>query len=351
VPRTAIEKFGAEWTKPENIVSNGAFVLADWVPRQSITLIKNPYYHAADSVKLDKIIFYPTEDTPEEFRRFEAGELHITYHVPADKIEAARSQMAGRFKNYPSLGTYYYVVNFDRKPLGTSSSLREALALAIDRETLVEKITKGGEVPAYSYVPNVLFGYTPSYLPFKGMPTDQRIERAKELLKAAGYTPDNPLSFELIYNSDRHGEHKNIALAIQRMWKAVGVDAKLTGAERAGYYERLMRHEYDVGRAGWIADFSDPINFLEQFTSENQSANYPHFHNSEYDKLIGDSRKALAPAARMILLSEAEQLIMNEVVIIPLFHDASNHMVSPRLVGWKDNGRDVHLGRYLSLSQ
>ena len=112
-----------------------------------------------------------------------------------------------------------------------------------------------------------------------------------------------------------------------------------------------MRHEYDVGRAGWIADFSDPINFLEQYTSENQSANYPHYHNPEYDKLINNSRKTLDPAARMSLLSEAEQLIMSQVVIIPLFHDASNHMVSTRLVGWKDNGLDVHLGRYLSLVQ
>ena len=144
VSKTAIEKFGAEWTKPENIVDNGAFMLADRIPRQSITLVRNPYFHAADSVKLDKIIFYPTEDTPEEFRRFEAGELHITYRVPADKIETARSQMADSFKNYPSLGTYYYAVNFDRKPLGTSRNLREALALAIDRETLVGKITKGG---------------------------------------------------------------------------------------------------------------------------------------------------------------------------------------------------------------
>ena len=214
VSKTAIEKFGAEWTKPENIFGNGAFMLADWIPRQSITLVRNPYFYAADSVKLDKIIFYPTEDTPEEFRRFEAGELHITYRVPADKIETARSQMADSFKNYPSLGTYYYAVNFDRKPLGTSRNLREALALAIDRETLVEKITKGGEVPAYSFVPNVLSGYAPSYLPFKGMPADQRIERAKELLKAAGYGPDNSLSFELLYNADKHGEHKNIALAI-----------------------------------------------------------------------------------------------------------------------------------------
>jgi oligopeptide transport system substrate-binding protein len=174
VPRAVIEKFGSDWTKPGNVISNRAFLMAEWTPQLSITLVKNRHFHDTANVRRDRIIYYPTEDTVDEFKRFQAGELHITYHVPAEKIETVRSEMADEFRNSSLIGTYYLTINLDREPLGKSSELREALALAIDRETLIEEITVTGDVPAYSYVPNVLPGYTPSFLSFKDMPMDRR---------------------------------------------------------------------------------------------------------------------------------------------------------------------------------
>jgi oligopeptide transport system substrate-binding protein len=351
VSKAVIEKFGAEWTKPGNVISNGAFVIAEWTPQLSITLVKNRHFHDAANVKLDKIIYYATEDSVDEFKQFQAGELHITYHVPADQIETARSQMAAEFKNSSLIGTYYLTINLDRKPFGRSKNLRKALALAIDRETLVEETTGLGDIPAYSYVPNVLPGYTPSYLSFKETPMDQRIARAKALIKAAGYDATNSLKVELRHPSDRHGDHKRIALAIQGMWEPLGLDVRLASAERAEHYEKLRHQKYEIGRAGWIADFADPINFLEQYTSDNQGANYPHYQNPNYDTLIERSRDMADPVERMKVLAEAERLIMDDVIIIPIFHYAANHMVSAKVIGWENNGFDVNLSRYLSLAQ
>src|SRR5690606_33860316 len=143
---------------------------------------KNPNFHAADEVALDRIVFYPTEDLAEELKRYRAGELHITYDVPSDQVKWLEENMADEFQNTPYLGTYYYVINLTKEPLGNDVKIRQALALAIDREILTEKITQAGELPAYSWVPPDIEGYSQQFTFYKDMSQEERNAKAVELL-------------------------------------------------------------------------------------------------------------------------------------------------------------------------
>jgi oligopeptide transport system substrate-binding protein len=349
VHQATIEEFGDEWTRPGNMVSNGAFMLADWVPQSQLTVVKNPNFHAADEVKLDKIVFYPTEDLAEELKRYRAGELDITYDVPSDQVTWLEENMADEFHNTPYLGTYYYVINLTKEPLGNALELRQALALAIDREILTEKITQAGELPAYSWVPPDIAGYTQQATFYKDMSQEERTAQAIELMTAAGYGPDNPLQIELLYNTSDN--HKKIAVAIASMWKKIGVETTLTNQEWKVYLESRDQKNYQIARAAWIGDYADPLNFLELFLSDAGERNDAGYNNPEFDRLVAEAAGTVDPDARLKLLEQAEKIFLDDVALIPIYHYTSQHMISPAVVGWEFNILDVHLGRYISLAE
>jgi len=347
VHRATVEKFGDQWTRPGNAVGNGAYTIAEWTPQASLTLVKNPTFHDAANVKIDKVVFYPTEDIPEELKRFRAGELDITYEVPSDQIKWAEQNMPEELHNTPYFGTYYYVVNLTQEPLN-DVRLRRALALAIDRETLTEKITQGGELPGYSWVPPGIPGYTPQYVDFKDMTQEQRNEEAKKLLAEAGYGPDNPLTIELLYNTSDN--HKKIAVAVAAMWKqTLGVVANPVNQEWKVYLETRDQKQYQIARAGWIGDYVDPVNFLDLFISTAGERNDAGYNNPKYDDLLKQAAQTSDLAARAKLLEEAEQIFLNDLPLIPIYTYTTQHMVSKKVEGWEDNVLDFHLARYMSI--
>lgn len=351
VHKATVEKFGDQWTRPGNAVTNGAFTISDWVPQSQVTLVKNPNYWDADSVKLDKIVYYPTEDIEEELKRYRAGELDWTYEVPNTQIKWLRENMAEEFHNAPYLGTYYYVINLTKEPLGSNKALREALSLALDRETLVEKITGAGELPAYSWVPPGLNDYVQQSLPFKDTAKEERIAQAKKLLADAGYGPDNPLKVELLYNTSEN--HKRIAVAVQAMWKqALGVDVTLHNEEWKVYLDTRDQKNHQIARAGWIGDYPDPINFLDMFLSTAGPRNDAGYNNPEYDRLLAEAAAPTTdPAKRMELLAQAERIFLDDYAIIPVYHYVTKHMVSKKVAGFEFNILDIHRGKYLSMAE
>ena len=349
VNEKSIEAHPDDWTKPGNLVGNGAYTLTEWTPQASLTMVKNPNYYGADKVKIDKLIYYPTEDLGEEFKRFRAGELDVTYETPSDQMKYVMANMKDEFQNTPYLGTYYYVINLTKEPLGKQRDLREALALAIDREILVDKITQAGELPAYSWVPPGIHGYQQQYVDFKDMPKKERIAKAIALLAKNGYTPLNPLQVEILYNTSEN--HKKIAVAIQSMWKAVGVKATLKNEEWKVYLGTRHDKQYQVARAAWIGDYEDPTTFLTMFLSDAGDQNDAGYNNPEYDKLVKESALAKDPAARMKMLEQAEAIFLKDLPIIPIYHYATKHMVSSKLVGWEPNVLDYHLARDLSFKE
>jgi len=346
VHKATVDKFGQDWTKPGNIVGNGAFTLSEWTPQSSLTVVKNPNYYDAANVKLEKIVYYPTEDISEEFKRYRNGELHVTYEVPSDQIGFIEANLKDEYEAMPYLGTYYYVINETREN-GAKKEVREALALAIDREAIADKVTQGSFLPAYSWVPPGTPDYATQYLSFKDMPMADRVAKAKELLAGAGFTPENPLKLEILYNTSEN--HKKIAIAIQDMWKQVGVDATLNNQEWQVYLDTRDNKAFDVARAAWIGDYADPITFLDLFLSDAGVRNDAGYNNAEFDKLVKDSFSINDPKARMASLEKSEQIFLADLPIIPILHYKTKHMVSKRVQGWAYNNLDFHLGRYMSV--
>jgi oligopeptide transport system substrate-binding protein len=349
VHKGSVEKFGADWTKPGNFVGNGAFTLSEWTPQSSLTVVKNPNFYDAANVKLDKIIYYPTEDIGEEFKRYRAGELDITYEVPSDQIKYIESNLKDEYEAKPYLGTYYYVINLTREPLGKQKAIREALALAIDRDTLADKVTQGSFLPGYSWVPPGTGDYQNTYVSFKDMKQADRVKKAKELLKEAGYGPDKPLKIELLYNTSEN--HKKIAIAVQSMWKKeLGVEATLNNQEWQVYLDTRDNKAYDVARAAWIGDYADPMTFLDIFLSDAGVRNDAGYNNPKYDELVKKSAGISDPKERMQVLQDAEKIFLDDLPLIPLLYYKTKHMVSKKVAGWTYNNLDFHLGRYMSVN-
>jgi len=259
--------------------------------------------------------------------------------------------MADEVRIVPYIGTYYYTVNLTHEPWKSHPELRHALSLAIDRDVMVNKITQGGELPAYTFVPPGMSNFAPWESKDAKETQSQRDAEAKELFAKAGYGPDHPLAVEISYNTSEN--HKKIAVAIGAMWKQkLGVDTTLTNLEWGTMQSALRKKEYkDIGRTSWIGDFDDPSNFLDLFRSTAGEQNYPSYASPEYDKLMDAAVAEADLAKRGQILAQAEQLFLSEQAIIPIYYYTSKRMLSTKVKGWQDNVLDNHLSRWLTVER
>lgn len=350
VHKATVEKFGDQWTRPGNSVSNGAYVMAEWIPQSRIMLKKNPYFHAANSVKIDTIYYYPTEGIAEEFKRFQAGELHITNDIPTDQIEFARKNLASETHISPYFGTYAYEINLTRAPLGQQVKLRQALSLAIDRSIITEKIFKAGQVPAYGWVPPGVPGYQQQQLDYAKLTQAERNALAKKLYAEAGYGPNNVLKVEILFNTSEN--HKLAAVAVQSMWKQVlGVETTLTNQEWKVYLDSRDQKNYQVARAAWIGDYLDAQTFLDMYKSNTGVANRPGYNNKEFDALLDKAAVTQNAQERQNLQQQAEKMFLNDMPLIPIYFYVNKHLVKQNVLGWQDNVMGFHLTRYMSLKK
>jgi oligopeptide transport system substrate-binding protein len=349
--RANLEKFGDDWVKPGHMVSNGAYMLADAVPQSHVKLAKNPDFHAAADVKIDTVNYFVTEDVDGELQRFKAGELDYTYTLPNQQIPDLQKTMADEVRIVPYIGTYYYTVNLTHEPWKSHPELRHALSLAIDRDVMVGKITQGGELPAYTFVPPGMSNFAAWTPKEAGETQAQRDAEAKDLFAKAGYGPDKPLAVEISYNTSEN--HKKIAVAIGAMWKQkLGVDTTLTNLEWGTMQSALRKKEYkDIGRTSWIGDFDDPSNFLDLFRSTAGEQNYPGYASPDYDKLMDAAVVEADLAKRGQTLAQAEQLFLVDQAIIPIYYYTSKRMLSTKVKGWQDNVLDNHLSRWLTVER
>ncbi len=346
----SVEEHGEDFVRPGNMVSNGAFMLVEQVPQAHILLERNPEFHAADTVAIDRVYYYPTEDRSAALRRFQAGELHINNDVPQEQVSWMQENMPDEFRAAPKLGIYYYAIRADKEPW-SDIRVRRALSLAIDREYIVEEITGAGEIPAYSFVPPGISNYgEPAYADYAEMSMLDREDEAIRLMTEAGFGPDNPITLELRYNTSDN--HRQVAVAIADMWSLLGVEVELFNSDVATHYAHLRDGgDFDVARAGWIGDYSDPQNFLFLVECENTGFNYANFCNDEYERLMGEAAGTIDLDARAELLFQAEQIFMDELPYLPIYYYVSLNLVSPDVVGWEDNIQDVHPTRFLSLAE
>lgn len=345
-----VEKYGSDFIKPENIVTNGAFVLADFTPNDSITAVKNEYFHDAENVKIDKVKFYPTEDRGAALRRFQAGELHTNNDVPLEQIDFIKENFGEQFHVAPYLGTYYYAVNHESEAM-SDPEVRQALSMAIDREFLAEEIWGGTMVAAYSFVPPGIANYgEPARAEWADMDLLDREDLAMQILEEKGYSESNPLEVEIRYNTSEN--HKNTAVAIADMWKPLGVEVTLLNTDTKTHYAHLRdRGDFDVARAGWIGDYSDPQNFLFMLESDNDGFNYARYNNPEYDALMDEAARTLDLEKRAEILKQAETLFMRDLPFFPLMYYGSKNIIADSVSGFEDNLLDVHPSRYISINE
>jgi len=346
--RASVAAHGDAFTKAGNLVSNGAFMLESFVPNDRIVVAKNPNFHDAANVALDAINYIPFEDRSACLRRFEAGEVHICSDVPAEQMTYMRETMGGQLRVAPYLGTYYLPIK-TTKPAFSDPRVRQALSMLIDRDFIAREVWQGTMVPAWSFVPPGIDNYLDNQplLAYRDMDPLDREDAALALLKQAGVDPA-ALSIELRYNSSEN--NKNTMAAVADMLSQVGVSARLNEMEGSSYFNYLREDgDFDMVRAGWIGDYSDPQNFLFLFET-GVSFNYPRWSNAEYDARLRAAAKETDLAARAALLAEAEQIFLEEVPAIPILFYSSRALVSDRVSGWEDNLLDSHGSRWLSLN-
>jgi oligopeptide transport system substrate-binding protein len=345
VHKGTIEKFGADWLKPGNLVSNGAYTLKSFTPGDKIVLEKNPKFREASQVKIDVVNYFPTEDRAASLKRYENGELDSNDDIPTEQRTAIEQKMPGQFFNAPYLGSYYYSVKTDKAPLN-NPKLRRALALMIDRDQLAEKVWSGTMVPAYSIIPPGMQGYPNNFSDFKDMAPIDREDEAKKILAELGYGPDKPLKLEIRFNTSDN--HKNTAIAIADMMKPFGVEATLFNSDTKTHYGYLeQKGNYDLARAAWIADFKDPYTFLSLAETGNGS-NYSNYSNPEYDAALKKAAQEADGPKRLVLLGEAEKIMNRDIPYIPLLYYGYHNLVSPKLKGFEQNVMDIHLTRYMT---
>ncbi|MBJ3775086.1 peptide ABC transporter substrate-binding protein [Acuticoccus mangrovi] len=352
VHRGSIEAHGAAFVQPENMVTNGPYHLVSFAPNDKLVMEKSETFHDADEVAIDRVEYIPFEERATCLRRFEAGEVHSCAEVPREQIASIRERLGDEFHIAPYLGTYYYAINSARAPFD-DPRIRRALSLAIDREFLAAEIFSGSMLAGYSLVPPGIANYVPEdeapVLDYADTPMLDREDEALRLLEDAGYGPDKPLDIEISYNSSE--DHRNAATAIAEMWRPLGINVTFNVRDLPAHYANLRdAKDYDVARAGWIGDYSDPQNFLFLNLSDNDGFNYGRYDNPEYDRLMAEAGEETDLAARAELLADAERLFLRDMPQIPLLHYSSTALVSSKLSGWEDNVRHVHPTRYLSLA-
>ncbi len=351
VHKGSIDKAGKDAFKEGHLVGNGAFKLAEWKPQVQIKVVRNEHYREAGQVKLDAVVFEPTEELAAAIKRYRAGEFDLVYaaSAPADQVQWFKANMPGHMRIAPQVGVYYYAFNVTRKPLD-DVRVRRALSMAIDREAIADKILQGGQIPAYGIVsPGTNHYPEGAVADFKAMPQAERVAEAKKLLAEAGFGPDKPLKLTLSYNTLE--AHKKIAVAVASMWKAVGMQTELSNSETKVHYDALKQHDFEVGRAGWVGDYNDPNTFLFLFQSNNKALNYSAYSNPEFDRLMDQANNTLDLGARAGLMKQAEAIALRDMPIAPIYYYVSTNVVQPYVKGWEPNALDHHLDRYVSLEK
>lgn len=350
IHRPTLEEHGKGFARAGRLVTNGAYRLAEWRVGSHIRLERNPHYREAANTAIETVWYYPTVDQMAELNRYRAGELHITANVPTQAFARLHLERPAELKVAPYLNTYYYGFNLTRPPFAENPGLRRALSMVIDRELLVREVTRRGEQPARGWIPPGLPRYQPQRVDYASWPRDQRLEEARRLYREAGYSQDKPLRTEIRFNTDRG--HQQIAVAIQSMWKtALGVEAQLINEELKVHLARVReRADTQVFRASWVGDYSDPNTFAALFKSDNP-ANLTGYANPAYDALLERAAATRQQDQRMVLLQEAEAMMLADAPLIPIYFYVSKHLVHRTVTGWRAHALDHHPTRYLALQQ
>jgi ABC-type oligopeptide transport system substrate-binding subunit len=349
VHRASVEQHGDAHARPGRLVTNGAYTLAAWELGSLIELRRNEHYWDNPSTAIDRVRHHFIAEPAVELNRYRAGELHITNNVPSEAFARLRRERPDELHVAPYLNIYYYGFNLTKPPLKDKPELRRALSMAIDRRALTENVTLRGEAPAWSWVPPGVDNYAERQLPYASMSDEERKAAARRAYRQAGYSDSKPLRIEIRYNTS--DSHQRIALAIQSMWREVlGVETTLINEEFQVLLSNMRAREVtQVFRSSWLGDYNDANAFLQVMLSDAPS-NMTGYSNEEFDLLVRRAAEQTDPERRRMYMERAEDVLLADHPVIPIYFYVSKHLVSSRVDGWGDNVLDYHYSQHLNLS-
>ncbi|MGQ3015861.1 peptide ABC transporter substrate-binding protein [Phenylobacterium sp.] len=345
VPKHLVERLGDAWVQPQNIVTNGPYRIATWRLGDHVRMTKNPLFYEADKVCVDQVYYYPTSDAASSERRVRRGELDISYEVQSNRIAFLREEIPDYVRTHTYLGVAYLAFNSNVEPL-KDVRVRRAISMALDREFITDKLLRGGQVPAYNYVPPGVANYvSPPEPEWSKWPLERRQDEARRLLAQAGYGPSNPLKLEIKH---RNSSDPTLFMpAIQADLKQVGIDLALAQNEVQIAYAAYRVRDFQIADAGWVADYNDAMSFLYLNGSNAGSQNYGDYSNPRYDELLRLADNEPDAEIRAGHLAEAERIMLEDAPIVPVYFLNTKALVNPKITGWVDNIIDHHRTRYL----
>lgn len=329
-PKWAIEAHGKEWTRPENIVSNGAYKLTEHVLKERSVRERNPMYWDNDKTVIEKVVTLNIGDEAQALTRYRAGEVEKT-EIPAGQYPSLKEELPDEAYALPRLCNYYFTFNVQSGPEAFKDArVRQALSYAIDRNVIVDAVLQGGQFPAYTFTPGATANFEVPEVPYATMSQADRDAKAKELLAEAGFGPDGEkLAFTYLYNTS--DSHQQIAIIATQMWKQkLGVEVTLENQEWKVFLETRGNQNFDMARGAWCGDYNEASTFLDLLTTPS-GYNDGKYSNARVDELMTEAKSSQDTTP---LYTEVEQILADEMPVVPVYHYSTNIMLKDTIKGW-----------------
>ena len=350
LPRHVVEAKGNHWAQPGNYVGNGAFRLTEWIPNDHITSVKNTRFYDAANVALERVIYYPTDDYSAGLRRLRAGEIDATDRLENNEFGWIKRNMPELLAPVPQLILDMVAVNLTKKPFD-NIRVRTAINLAINREAITDKIIPVGYLPAFNIVPPGTANFPGgNAFDFRRMPAAARTAKAQDLMRKAGFGPDNRLRANYLIRSIAAGSYRAVAAALQQMLALIYVDISIVPTDVQVFYKQIQEHDFDMSQPGWQADFNDASNFLDLFRTGGGN-NWGVYSNPAFDKMLAAAQSDPDIQSRGMKLAAAEAILLKDQIVMPLFFWVSGNLVRPYVKGWGANPMDRHRSRWISIDE
>lgn len=348
LPRALVDKVGNDWTKPGTMLANGPYVLSEWRPHDHVKLVKNPKFYDAANVKIDEVYFYPIEDDLAALKRYRAGELDTNERWPLTEHKWLKDNIPNEARTSTVLSMTYTSFNMTRKPFD-DVRVRRALGMAIDRQAILNDVFFGayGQEALTLLPPGTANVDLSAKVDWAGMPMEVRQAEARKLLAEAGFGPTKPLKFTYSYISTP--DNKRAAVAMQAMWKDIGVEAQLSPTEPKVHYRLLETKSFDAAQDAWVFDYNDARNALFLWESSTIELNSSAYKSAVFDGLLSQADAEKDIGVRGQLLGQATAVLLKDLPAAPQFFQFHRPLVKSYVKNWIDNPRQTNRTRWLDI--
>lgn len=350
LPRKLVERLGSDWTKPGTMLANGPYVLSEWRPHDHVKLVKNPKFYDAANVKIDEVYFYPTDDDLAALKRYRAGELDTNERWPLPEHKWVKQNIPTEARSATVLGVDFLSFNMTRKPFD-DIRVRRALAMAIDQRAILSDVFFGayGDEAQSLMPPETANVDTTAKVDWAAKPMAERKAEARTLLAQAGFGSSKPLTMAYSYISTP--DNKRAAIAMQAMWKEVGVNVELSPTEAKVHYRLLETKAFDVAQDSWLFDYNDARNLLFLWESTTTDLNSSSYKSKAFDAMVAraDAEKDLSARGR--ILGEATKILLRDAPAAPLYLRYQRPLVKSYVMNWITNPRQINRTRWLDIGE